>query len=617
MMGDDNRDPSPGSHIDAYAISSDGSILGVDVASEALADSRNITANLFLAEGLPEPTLSTELQRLVPGLPDDFLEGLPDDLLGAHLCNNLAQINSAIDENQVVLAKWSRAAVQKKEVWLREKRLRTSGNHFDVDDVDPVTSQLDHERYDHFTQPYRSYDPIYEFKEPHADGNPTRTMTATSNGPFEGQPAERTEGGAEEERASGAATPAKPGTGTKAEINRVMHAAHECISFYHSVSDDKLICVLMFDPPRQHLISKVRYDFWNSGNAKEELERDAAFQDDDNSYLKRFIGILKATKMTPDHNGIIETITDVMVRIVVEDQTKFLTSISKALDDIELSIEKGLRIPQNWRDFPPRWRNHLFHQSETIASLISLPLSTAAASSSQSRTSTRDRALERSEKRLKATMRRLEGTYQVLMSTMSILESERAIEQAEAVTRLTNLAFFFIPPTFVSGVFGMNIVEFDQKLAVGMWVAVSAGVTALTYFIRFRRPLVAAAYQTPKTIRRLGWDMLDVRTRRWAQVLRSQLPALAIVALYAALGVAFWLAATVPRTDDAKIGISVSLLAVPPLPRAHRSGVLSKLRRDLRLAQHAVVAAFLLAPAWPSGLWPQVRCPSTPRSGWR
>jgi len=65
-------------------------------------------------------------------------------------------------------------------------------------------------------------------------------------------------------------------------------------------------------------------------------------------------------------------------------------------------------------------------------------------------------------------MQRVKGTYQAFMSAMSILENERAIAQAEVVTRLTNLAFFFIPLSFVAGVFGMNItVSYDHVFAIG------------------------------------------------------------------------------------------------------------------------------------------------------
>jgi Mg2+ and Co2+ transporter CorA len=52
---------------------------------------------------------------------------------------------------------------------------------------------------------------------------------------------------------------------------------------------------------------------------------------------------------------------------------------------------------------------------------------------------------------------RVDRSFQVLMSTMSIIESKNAISQAESIGKLTELAFIFIPLSFVSSFFGMNV----------------------------------------------------------------------------------------------------------------------------------------------------------------
>lgn len=46
---------------------------------------------------------------------------------------------------------------------------------------------------------------------------------------------------------------------------------------------------------------------------------------------------------------------------------------------------------------------------------------------------------------------------QVHVAAMSLEESRKGIQQANSVGRLTQLAFLFIPLTFTTGVFGMNI----------------------------------------------------------------------------------------------------------------------------------------------------------------
>ena len=96
---------------------------------------------------------------------------------------------------------------------------------------------------------------------------------------------------------------------------------------------------------------------------------------------------------------------------------------------------------------------------------------------------------------------------QILMSRAGIVESNKAIEQAKVVTKLTRLAFVFIPLGFVSSFFGMNLRPFVAGPAFSIWLffAVSAPMVLL---------LLAS----------MTWSMQDVfrifqgsRTRRMAE----------------------------------------------------------------------------------------------------
>ena len=51
-----------------------------------------------------------------------------------------------------------------------------------------------------------------------------------------------------------------------------------------------------------------------------------------------------------------------------------------------------------------------------------------------------------------------DGMQQTVLSIVSVLESRRAIEEANNIGKLTQLAFFFIPLTFVAGLFGMDVI---------------------------------------------------------------------------------------------------------------------------------------------------------------
>lgn len=65
---------------------------------------------------------------------------------------------------------------------------------------------------------------------------------------------------------------------------------------------------------------------------------------------------------------------------------------------------------------------------------------------------------------------RCKGRLQILLSRAGIVESNKAIEQAKVVTKLTRLAFVFIPLGFVSSFFGMNLAPFNREPAFGLWL---------------------------------------------------------------------------------------------------------------------------------------------------
>ena len=149
----------------------------------------------------------------------------------------------------------------------------------------------------------------------------------------------------------------------------------------------------------------------------------------------------------------------VIAELVLEDQIKLMSNIGEALDEMELSVA-GMTY-ERWRHYVPPWRNHLFHQIETLTYLRDV-LFQGETQHSQGRSVAKKGSLQdrvrTTQARVETLLRRLEGTYQVLTSTMSIIESEKAIQEAEEVSKLTNLAFFFIPLTLVTGIFGMNLV---------------------------------------------------------------------------------------------------------------------------------------------------------------
>jgi Mg2+ and Co2+ transporter CorA len=56
---------------------------------------------------------------------------------------------------------------------------------------------------------------------------------------------------------------------------------------------------------------------------------------------------------------------------------------------------------------------------------------------------------------------------QMRVAALSLEESRKAIGQCKSLGRLTQLAFLFLPLTFATGVFGMNITPLGVKVQCG------------------------------------------------------------------------------------------------------------------------------------------------------
>jgi hypothetical protein len=100
-----------------------------------------------------------------------------------------------------------------------------------------------------------------------------------------------------------------------------------------------------------------------------------------------------------------------------------------------------------------------------------------------------------------------------LRAEMSLLESRRGIAEAESVTRLTELAFIFIPLTFVSSIFSMQVNELSSGVPFSTFLIAASCATVLLYGTRLflrSRPFV--------TCRRLFMD----KARIWAHVPKGE-----------------------------------------------------------------------------------------------
>ncbi|KAJ5722883.1 hypothetical protein N7488_000918 [Penicillium malachiteum] len=79
---------------------------------------------------------------------------------------------------------------------------------------------------------------------------------------------------------------------------------------------------------------------------------------------------------------------------------------------------------------------------------------------------------------------RLRVTPSSLTSNMGLLDSRRSIDEAHAVTRLTESAFIFIPLSFAAYVFGMQVTPLANPVPIWWFFVVAVVATGCSYIMR-------------------------------------------------------------------------------------------------------------------------------------
>ncbi|KAF2112533.1 hypothetical protein BDV96DRAFT_579863 [Lophiotrema nucula] len=89
---------------------------------------------------------------------------------------------------------------------------------------------------------------------------------------------------------------------------------------------------------------------------------------------------------------------------------------------------------------------------------------------------------------------------------MSLLESKRSIKEAESVTRLTELAFIFIPLTFVSSLFSMQIQELSNGVPLRTFIIAAVVAIFVLYGTRiWIRSHIFAIFRSKLMSRARSW----------------------------------------------------------------------------------------------------------------
>lgn len=364
---------------------------------------------------------------------------------------------------------WSEPALQKSEGWKMEKKIR-AGTPWDTDQTaDPQSTYESHCRWGTFPEGvYRPYHPLH----------PSQRMESV-----------------------------------------VLHHASTRMSFHYSRRENgQLVGCLLVDPQRMHTVRQVNLNLWSGDIGSKPLPNQPCFILETTALdrIKRALDAPSPFRGRQNDTWLIQT----MLGFVVDDMPTILFELGRGLDEVELYLgeDEQLRssVPQ-WRDYLGRWRNTLANLRVSVRYMMEKleqhtkerPCQLVPPYGDDSEQVIAWR-LNQINAELEAIRNRVETAFQALMSTLSILESQRAIAQAESISKLTQLAFFFIPLSFIAAVFGMNVIEFQDQYTWPRWLGVSIGVTAVTYLaLYFSTVQTAVTHTIPSTIARsINWPSI-------------------------------------------------------------------------------------------------------------
>lgn len=201
-----------------------------------------------------------------------------------------------------------------------------------------------------------------------------------------------------------------------------------------------------------------------------------------------------------------------VLHVVRQDTTVFMQHISTVLDEISAGImdEKWMQDHLgHWRPLLGRFQSELPALDKSIRDFFAFPYRDGGAACPAELTTAVDELCAG----MTAATTKCERLQQTLRAEMSLLESKRGIEEAEGVSRLTELAFLFIPITFAASLFSMQLRELvENPPPAYAFVITAVVIVSVSYSLRAVQRSSAVSGMLHNTAEKIRLDE-HVKTR--------------------------------------------------------------------------------------------------------
>lgn len=188
-----------------------------------------------------------------------------------------------------------------------------------------------------------------------------------------------------------------------------------------------------------------------------------------------------------------------LLQIIRRDSVELLRILDQALDIINEEILDDLKMEDRlslWRKLIARAELEIPELRRSITTFLSFlqvldpsiptvkPTSPSAIGPYATVEGVNIKEVENLFKKFDDMDKRLRLASESLMKNMALLDSQRSISEARAVTKLTELAFFFIPLTFAASLFGMQIDLLENRAPFSAFLLIATAFITLAYIVR-------------------------------------------------------------------------------------------------------------------------------------
>lgn len=181
----------------------------------------------------------------------------------------------------------------------------------------------------------------------------------------------------------------------------------------------------------------------------------------------------------PLHDPII-----ILLRIVEHDTRVFLRSLEWALDDIcNDSLDEFLltRRLSDWRKLMSEFEKEIPAISTRLEHFVHFVFGSKRSNQLPNEVNEIVQTVRDNATRVKT---RLDEAYADLRVDMQFNESRRSMNETQTVTRLTELAFVFIPLSFCASLFSMSIRELGDGVPVWIFIITALVMVSIAYGVR-------------------------------------------------------------------------------------------------------------------------------------